>query len=168
MCSPLPSTLIEKWVFMVFMSFIGVAHKPVFASTQQVNTNQGNLDVVIENVKLAKGVIYCSLFSHSNADSFPSGAEKADISQTVKVGPVDDSPSKCQFKGLISGSYAVAVMHDENNNSKMDTNFIGMPVEGWGVSNNVGPGLLGPPSFEEARVDLKPGDNLNIRINLRH
>ena len=37
---------------------------------------------------------------------------------------------------LPAGNYAVQVMHDENENNKLDTNFMGMPIEGYGFSNN--------------------------------
>ena len=34
------------------------------------------------------------------------------------------------FKGLKDGVYAIAIIHDENTNGKLDTNFIGIPAEG--------------------------------------
>jgi uncharacterized protein (DUF2141 family) len=54
-----------------------------------------------------------------------------------------------RFEGLPSGSYAVALFHDENGNGKLDTRF-GIPTEGVGFSNN--PRMtFGPPSFAQAR-----------------
>ncbi len=51
------------------------------------------------------------------------------------------------------GKYAVVVYHDENDNHKFDRNWIGLPIEGFGVSND--PTLfLAPPSFEEAAFEL--------------
>jgi len=47
------------------------------------------------------------------------------------------------FPGVAPGRYAVSVFHDENSNGKMDTNFIGIPREGVGASNNA-KGHLGP------------------------
>ena len=56
------------------------------------------------------------------------------------------------------GSVAVAIFHDENNNHHFDRNFLGLPSEGYGFSNN--PAILfGPPSFKAARVTLRMGDN---------
>jgi uncharacterized protein (DUF2141 family) len=46
------------------------------------------------------------------------------------------------------------VLHDENENSKMDFNFLGMPLEGYGFSNDAS-GTFGPPSFEDAAFRLK-------------
>ena len=49
--------------------------------------------------------------------------------------------------------YAVAVLHDENDNAKMDFNFLGMPLEGYGFSNDAS-ALFGPPSFSAAAFRL--------------
>jgi uncharacterized protein (DUF2141 family) len=67
----------------------------------------------------------------------------------------------CQFSGIAPGTYAVSVFHDENSNGKLDINFIGIPREGVGASNNAR-GHFEPPGFDPAafqfprgRVDLK-------------
>lgn len=56
---------------------------------------------------------------------------------------------------LASGDYAIALIHDENGNGRLDTRF-GIPIEGVGFSNN--PRLLfGPPSFAAARFAVTDG-----------
>ena len=40
------------------------------------------------------------------------------------------------FDGVPAGRYALMVIHDENGNGRLDTNLVGMPVEGYGFSNN--------------------------------
>lgn len=64
------------------------------------------------------------------------------------------------------GTYAVAVFHDENNNHHLDTNFLGLPTEGYGFSNNAAISL-GPPKFEAVRIAVQPGDN-DVAIRLRY
>jgi uncharacterized protein (DUF2141 family) len=59
------------------------------------------------------------------------------------------------FGSLRPGTYAVAVLHDENENGKMDFNFLGMPLEGYGFSNDAS-ALFGPPSFANAAFRLLP------------
>jgi uncharacterized protein (DUF2141 family) len=60
-----------------------------------------------------------------------------------------------RFDGLPSGSYAIALVHDENSNNKMDTSF-GMPREGFGFSRN--PVIrFGPPRFAEAQFAVANG-----------
>lgn len=64
------------------------------------------------------------------------------------------------------GYYAVALFHDENENRHFDTNFLGIPVEGYGFSNN--PRLsLGPPPLKDARFSAHTGDN-PISISLTY
>ncbi len=64
------------------------------------------------------------------------------------------------------GSYAVAVYHDENDNHHFDRNFLGLPVEGYGFSNNATV-LLAPPSFRAVRIAVHAGAN-RIAIRLRY
>lgn len=50
---------------------------------------------------------------------------------------------------LAPGSYAIAIIHDENGNGKLDT-FAGIPREGVGFSRN--PAIrFGAPSFRSAQ-----------------
>ena len=66
------------------------------------------------------------------------------------------------FEGLAPGSYAVQVTHDQNGNGKLDANFMGMPIEGYGFSNN--PEVMRKATFDEARVEVGEG---GTRIQLR-
>ena len=60
-----------------------------------------------------------------------------------------------KFDGLPSGTYALALIHDENGNGKLDT-MMGIPKEGFGFSNN--PAIrFGPPSFKSAEVAVTSG-----------
>jgi uncharacterized protein (DUF2141 family) len=67
------------------------------------------------------------------------------------------------FDGLPHGNYAVAVIHDENNNHKLDT-FAGIPREGFGFSRN--PSVtFGPPRFAAARFTLSSdADRQQVRM----
>lgn len=56
----------------------------------------------------------------------------------------------CPLEDLPAGSYGFAFMHDENDNERMDTNFLGLPDEGFGFSNDA-PVSFGPPSFDAVR-----------------
>ena len=60
------------------------------------------------------------------------------------------------FPQLIPGDYAVMVLHDENGNFVMDKTASGMPLEGYGFSRNA-MGKYGPPAFDDAMIELKPG-----------
>ena len=64
------------------------------------------------------------------------------------------------------GMYAVAVYHDENNNHHFDRSLIGLPVEGYGFSNDAS-AFMAPPSFRAARFTAGPGDT-RLSITLRY
>lgn len=69
------------------------------------------------------------------------------------------------FIDLPPGTYAFAILDDENENKEMDTNFLGIPKEGFAFSNNVGIGLLGMPSFEQCQITIDE-NNLDQQIKL--
>ncbi|MEM9284949.1 MAG: DUF2141 domain-containing protein [Pseudomonadota bacterium] len=62
------------------------------------------------------------------------------------------------FKGLPPGEYAVRAYHDQNSDGTLNTNPLGAPLEPFAFSN----GAIvqyGPPAFDDAALDLKPGSN---------
>lgn len=67
------------------------------------------------------------------------------------------------FKDVPKGEYAVSFFHDENDNNKMDTNFIGIPKEDYGCSNNA-TGFMGPPQYEDAKFLLEENKSIDIKI----
>ncbi len=118
-----------------------------------------DLVVTISGVTSGKGEIGCALYR--DPAGFPMDASKAtSVRIKAKTGTVE-----CKFTGLGPGSYALAVSHDLNSNRKTDTNFVGMPKEDWGVSNNVRPRLRAP-RFDEARFELKDGVSARLEVRI--
>lgn len=70
------------------------------------------------------------------------------------------------FTNLPEGVYAVSVFHDENMNQKLDKNFMGIPKEGYGASNNPKK-KMGPPDFEETKFQLS-GQAQSLEIKLMY
>jgi uncharacterized protein (DUF2141 family) len=71
------------------------------------------------------------------------------------------------WTGLPPGSYAVAVIHDENSNAKLDRNFIGIPKEGFGFANNPHVALSAPP-FQHALIRLAcPATDITIHLQYK-
>lgn len=68
-----------------------------------------------------------------------------------------------RVRNVKPGAYAIAVFHDTNGNGKLDRNFIGLPSEPYGFSNDVG--RRGPPNFDAARIVVKdPSTTIVIPI----
>jgi len=70
--------------------------------------------------------------------------------KTVKgiKGKIVDKKSTILIEGLKDGKYAIRYFHDENSNDELDMNFLGIPKEGYGFSNDAY-GKFGPKDFEE-------------------
>ncbi|MEH3021812.1 MAG: DUF2141 domain-containing protein [Pseudomonas oryzihabitans] len=66
---------------------------------------------------------------------------------------------------LPAGRYAVSVIHDSNDNRQLDTNFIGMPTEQYGYSNNP-PLRMRMATFEECAFVL-PAEGMRQQVTLR-
>jgi uncharacterized protein (DUF2141 family) len=118
------------------------------------------LVVEIQGIKDSQGQIAVLVFNRK--DGFPSENTKA-ISQQII--PAKKGVVQVVFSGIGgAGNYAVSVMHDENNNLKLDTNWMGIPKEGYGFSGNK-TGLMGPPSFDDAAFLLKDAtEKIMIRM----
>jgi uncharacterized protein (DUF2141 family) len=116
------------------------------------------VEVVITGIQSGKGEIGCSIFASESG--FPMDAKAAISSQWVEA---KAEGVTFIFENLEPGSYAVSVSHDLNGNRKTDTNFLGIPKEDWGVSNNARPALRAP-RFEEA--SFKVTESITIEIEL--
>ena len=111
-----------------------------------------NISIEIINLKSNKGYVLVSLFN--DAKGFPNSAAAAVGKTKVQI---HNGRAMASFTNLPGGKYAAAILHDENNNLKMDFNLVGMPKEGYGFSNDA-KGFFGPPSFEKAAFVVEGGD----------
>jgi uncharacterized protein (DUF2141 family) len=120
------------------------------------NTAPGNLDVTVSGIKNTRGALLVCLWKDKTG--FPTcGKSKSAVRLRS---PVSGSTMKVTFRNVAPGSYAVSVEHDEDGDGKLKTNFIGMPKEGVGVSNNPG----GIPSFGKAQVRVNGNGAIAITI----
>jgi uncharacterized protein (DUF2141 family) len=118
-----------------------------------------DLEVRVSGLSAPLGRVGCSLFAE--AKGFPMDTSGA----RVQWHDADAKGITCRFTGLPEGSYALAVVHDRNGNQRVDTNFVGLPTEPWGVSKNLRP-TLRAPSFEEASFRLG-GDTPALVLDVR-
>lgn len=138
----------------VALSLVAIISTPAFASTG----GTGELEVRVTGEPGAAGVIGCALYAGEGG--FPMDSSRAAMIWL----PWKAEGVRCRFAGLLDGTYAVSVMNDENGNRKVDTNFVGMPLEAWGASNNVRPALRAP-RFSEAAFRVEgPVTYIDVRI----
>jgi uncharacterized protein (DUF2141 family) len=66
---------------------------------------------------------------------------------------------------LPKGKYAISIFHDTNEDGELSTNFIGIPKEPYGFSNNP-KAKFGPPSFEQSLFEfVEDGQVIEIELN---
>lgn len=124
------------------------------------NAQTGNIRITIPGVKQANGKVQICLYK--SADSFLKEDEifkKATIVASI-------AKSSFTFQSIPVGDYAIFVYWDENENDKMDTNFIGIPKEEVGFSRNA-IGSFGPPSFEDASFTVAEKNTSELVINIK-
>ncbi len=107
-----------------------------------------DINLRVKGLESSEGQVIVYLYD--NEDDFPTKSENAIKTLYKKV---ENKQSNITIKDIPKGTYAIAVVHDEDNDSEMDTNFIGMPSEDVAASNNA-KGSFGPPSFEDAAFEV--------------
>ncbi|GMN09296.1 DUF2141 domain-containing protein [Croceitalea sp. MTPC9] len=113
------------------------------------------LKVTLENVMNDNGNVLASL--HTN-ETFMKGAGIVNLAEKAKKGSISFT-----IENVKPGSYAIMVLHDENNNQRMDYEANGMPKENYGMSNNEM--TMGPPTFADAKFEVADEDlELTIRF----
>lgn len=79
---------------------------------------------------------------------------------------VPSSEARCDFEDVPAGTYALVVLHDENMNGRVDSNWIGIPKEGYGFSNDAR-SSLSAPSFKDAGF-VYDGGTLEMTVHLHY
>ena len=144
-------------VSLVLLAFLG---NLAWYSSAKANF-KGNLTVEIDGLKNKQGQVCASIFAKSQG--FPNDRDRVIQRQCTKI---NDIPVKLTFENLPAGSYAVAVMHDSNEDLKLNRNSLGMPTEGFGFSKN--PEVrTSAPKFSEAAIVLA-GPNTSVQVHLKY
>ena len=113
------------------------------------------LTIQITNVTSEEGQIILAIYNSSE------NYDKRIAFQEVKLKPEIDTVI---FETNVpDGEYLVMLVHDINNNGKLDTSFIGMPKEPVGLSNYDGKGI--PGKFKKHKFSVK--ENTEIIIPLK-
>ena len=128
---------------------------------QTAPPQRGVIHVDVVGLRNSKGQVFCALYS--SAEGFPKDTQKAIRRDTSSI---SERKASCEFSGIEPGTYAASVFHDENSNGKLDTNFLGIPREGVGASNDAR-GHMGPPKFDAAHFQFS-GGRLNLKITMNY
>ncbi len=120
------------------------------------------IHVKILDINNSTGAVACALFA--SPVGFPT--EFLRSATNIMVIKIRDTQARCDFLSMPPGTYALAVIHDENRNGKLDANWLGVPTEGYGFSNDA-TARMSAPSFDAASFPYG-GRNLDLTISLNY
>ena len=139
---------------LIFKALIMVTFISSFSSQQA--GERLTLKLTVSNIKNAVGDMYIAVYADEATymkDRFAEAIAPIETEGTLDV----------EIK-IPKGTYAITIFHDENGDAKLNTNFVGIPKEPFGFSNN--PKMMfGPPNFKEASFDFKEeGQQIGIEL----
>jgi len=120
------------------------------------------IHVKILDIKDSTGTVACALFE--SPVGFPT--EFLHSATNVMIIKIRKAQARCDFEDIPPGTYAMVVIHDANMNGKLDTNFLGIPTEGYGFSKDA-KGVVGAPSFSAASFAYD-GQNVDLTMSLHY
>ena len=121
----------------------------------------GTISVIVQGLRTDNGQARFALFAAE--EGFPGDIEYAIATDFTSI---SGGEARVSFENLPLGEYAIAVLHDEDADDEMDTNFLGIPSEGVGVSNDA-TSTFGPPDYEDAAFVLD-SPTLEMTISIRY
>lgn len=120
-------------------------------------SQQAKITIKVKGIAEVKGVMNIALFS--SEDEYKS---KDNFFLAERV-PITSTDFSYTFQEVPSGVYAVKIYQDLNSDEELDTNWIGMPKEPFGFSNDA-KGKMGPPSFEATSFKAEGDTELVITL----
>lgn len=135
------------------LAFIGAA-VPAHAQSP------GRLSVHVTGLHNDNGSVRCGLYASAETFRQPGRELRGAVAKP------SGQRATCVFSGLTAGSYAVAVFHAENNETRLETGMLGKPKQGYGFSRNPST-TFGAPSFDAAAFSY-PGGNFTMPVQLQY
>lgn len=137
---------IISWFFAM-----GSVH-PVIAGSGEGNT----VVIKIMGIEPAEGQVRIALYNSAEL-----WLEKSFANAVLEV---KGQEAEWRVKGIPAGEYAVAALHDRNRNGKADRNWLGIPQEAYGFSNNVKV-VFKPPQWDEVKfIVAHPVTEIKIEL----
>jgi uncharacterized protein (DUF2141 family)/uncharacterized membrane protein len=141
----------------ILLGSLLLAASSLFAQVPQ-NSAQANkpndtcsVRLVIKNLRSSNGKLMVKL---QNAEG--TSVQRAAV-------PIRNNAVDYLFERVPAGKYALQMFHDENGNGQMERNFLGLPTEGYGFSNNA-KATFGPPPFDKLLFNCAAQTTQNVSI----
>lgn len=129
----------------------------LLAIHQNALTQNANLQVTVTHITPVKGQVKISLFNKGK--NFLEAGYEYRIAWVTATAPSVTHT----FRNLPHGEYAIGMFHDKNSDGKLNLNWLGLPKEDYGFSNNVRP-VLSVPKFRAAKFRVKGNTLITIKL----
>jgi uncharacterized protein (DUF2141 family) len=147
--------MLKRWRLAALLV---VALTGAFCPASEASPGVGTIEAHIVRLRSNHGQVICTLFTP--ADKFPDQSHEG---MTIAV-PIQNKRATCRFKSTRYGIYAIVAFHDENGDGEFNENWLGLPKEGFGFSDN--PGTLKKPAFNDAKFNVgQPEVQVTIKLN---
>lgn len=139
-----------KFLFTILITMAGIIAK-----------SQNRIVVNVNKFENNKGV--CIICLYDNEKAFAGKGTPVKCSTVT----ISNKTATTSFNDVAIGTYAVSVIHDANMNTKFDTNFLGIPTEGYGASQNDLP-FAAAPKFKDNKFIVTDNSTTTSNIKLRY
>jgi uncharacterized protein (DUF2141 family) len=136
-----PTPVLLSVVFLLCHALLAQGQHQLIIDIAAVKNDEGNVAVALYNTE---STFMKSPFMGKSVKAF-----KGSVQVT--------------FEDVPAGTYAISVMHDANQNGKLDYRTAGIPKEGFGFSNNA-LSKLGVPKFEKVKLEFTGTEKIQITI----
>jgi uncharacterized protein (DUF2141 family) len=119
------------------------------------------IELKVNGLTNNRGLVQVAIWSGANG--FPDDYRRAKFLRTVSL----DNLDSIIFQDVDTGEYAIAVYHDENEDTVLNTSRFGIPKEGFGFSRN--PRIrFGPPKFEKAKFSVQENQKVQTTVTINY
>ena len=149
-----------RWLALPIAALAGAAGASQGSELRIAPASQvWSIHVTVTDLRSAKGEVHACLAP--NRMSFPDCESGQGRTLTLPA----SQKLEFKFANVPQGRYAIALLHDENANGKIDKALM-IPREGFGFSRDA-PVRMGPPSFKDAAFEVD-GKGVNQSIRMRY
>jgi uncharacterized protein (DUF2141 family) len=146
------------YIALIFFSVSTFSQSNKSSPATPASAQSYTLTIYVDGVNQQGGNVGVLVFQNDKGWPEDRGVALKDV-----VVPAHPGTVTVKVPNLPAGDYAVALIHDVNQNHKVDKNWFGKPTEQWGMSNNPHATIKAPP-FTKAKFTLNHDSEIHIQL----
>jgi uncharacterized protein (DUF2141 family) len=155
------TSLIQRLAFVLLAAALASCASAPPSALEPRPEGQGRVEITMTGFENAEGQVLVAFFL--DAAGWPDSSGSAFATETV---PISDGVAFAVVEDVPTGPFAVSVFHDTDGDRELDAGVLGIPSEAYGFSADARK-TFGPPSVEEARLELAAGETKRISIRVK-